>query len=322
MPLNNQWPPTPPQISPSSSSDTVHDAPWSKEELIAYASGPGRRDENRLIRTFCLTADRTLMHFMIAITPVEGKQNHYAFSLSYKAGGVHRSICEPVTLKLTFDPRQLTFNVFLFPPKHSLPKKCLYSLRVWLRHQSVDQRIFADDALWVGTNPDFAAIPDAILATTWHQASDRQFYKCLVGRAEVNFIFSWECLKETVYALTLEYEAGGVGKALIENLIVRLDFPPHELSCYIYTIPLLSKPAGATHRLRVWLRSPSPFNAEEDLYPSYTYQRIWSTDEFRVGGFLDFHDIDPRRVILATPVERPPLRIRTTEFHKSGRVER
>ena len=32
---------------------------------------------------------------------------------------MHRNICEPVTLKLTFDPRQLTFNVlyvlFLFP---------------------------------------------------------------------------------------------------------------------------------------------------------------------------------------------------------------
>jgi hypothetical protein len=75
----------------------------------------------------------------------------------------------------------------LFPPKHSLPRRCLYSLRVWLRHQNVDQRIFADDALWVGTNPNFSAIPDAILATAWYQAPDRQLYKCHVGRAEVSF---------------------------------------------------------------------------------------------------------------------------------------
>ena len=61
-------------------------------------------------------------------------------------------------------------------------------MRVWLRHQNVDHRIFADDALWVGTDPDFTEIPDTTLATAWHQASDRQFYKCLVGRAEVNFI--------------------------------------------------------------------------------------------------------------------------------------
>ena len=233
----------------------------------------------------------------------------------------------------------------LFPPKHSLPRKCLYSLRVWLRHQNVDQRIFADDALWVGTDPDFSVIPDAVLATVWHKAPDRQFYKCLVGRAEVNFILrwvltrlisfaqsrlltnsatwcSWEWLKESVYSLTFEYEAGGVGKALLENMIVRLDFPPQKLSCHIYTIPLVTKPVGATHRVRVWLKTPSPYNTEEDPDRSHTYQRIWSTDEFRVGGYLDFSDIDPRRVILAAPVERPPLRVRTTESFAPGLSER
>jgi len=105
-------------------------------------------------------------------------------------------------------------------------------------------------------------------------------------------------------------------------MVVRLDFPPSELSCHIYAIPLDSKPAGATHRIRVWLRSPSPLSAGEGLLPSYTYQRIWSTDEFRVGGYLDFMDIDPRRVILAAPVERPPLRLRTTEPHHPEHVER
>jgi hypothetical protein len=210
----------------------------------------------------------------------------------------------------------------LFPPKHSLPRKCLYSLRVWLHHQTIDQRIFADDALWVGTNPNFASIPDAIAATPWYQGLDRQHYRCLVGRAEVTFTMRWECLKEFVYSLTLEYEAGGVGRSLLEGMIVRLDFPPRDLACHIYTIPLESKPAGATHRLRVWLRSPSPFSAEGDSFHTYTYQRVWSTDEFRIGGFLDFTDIDPRRVILAVPAERPNLRICTTESFKLGRAER
>lgn len=54
--------------------------------------------------------------FIQSVTPVEGKMNHYTFSLSWKAGGVHRSICQPVTLKLTFNPRQLTYNVlWVFP---------------------------------------------------------------------------------------------------------------------------------------------------------------------------------------------------------------
>jgi hypothetical protein len=128
-------------------------------------------------------------------------------------------------------------------------------------------------------------------------------------------------LKETVYSLTLEYEAGGVGKTLLDNMVVRLDFPPRELGCHIYTIPLDSKPSGATHRVRVWLRSPSLFSPAEDSFRAYTYQRIWSTDDFRVGGFLDFMDIDPKRVILATPVERPPLRIRTGETSKLGRID-
>jgi hypothetical protein len=105
-------------------------------------------------------------------------------------------------------------------------------------------------------------------------------------------------------------------------MIVRLDFPPSELACHIYTIPLASKPAGATHRIRVWLKSPSPLSMEDGLHPSYTYQRIWSTDEFRLGGYLDFLDIDPKRVILAAPIERPPLRVRTTESHRVVRVER
>jgi len=323
MALRNPWPPTPPQTSPSSSTLFVNDLSSSQERLIPPSARLSHRDDNRFIRTFTLTADKTRMYFMIAVTPAEDKPSHYTFSLSYKAGGVHRSICEPVTLKLTFDPRQLTFNVFLFPPKHSLPKKCLYSLRVWLRHQSVDQRIFADDALWVGTDLDFAVIPDAIHAGPWYRAPDRQFYKCLVGRAEVNFVLRWERLKETVYSLTFEYEAGGVGKTLLENMIVRLDFPPNELGCHIYTIPLVSKPAGATHRIRVWLKSPSPISMGEDtVYPSYTYQRIWSTDEFRVGGYLNFSDIDPKKVIMAAPVQRPPLRLRTPDPHRPGRVER
>ena len=125
-----------------------------------------------------------------------------------------------------------------------------------------------------------------------------------------------------MYSLTFEYEAGGVGKALLENMIVRLDFPPNELSCHIYTIPLVSRPIGATHRVRIWLKSPAPFGLEDDLSLSYTYQRIWSTDEFRVGGYLDFMDIDPKRVILATPVERPPLRVLTTESFLPGVVQR
>ena len=93
----------------------------------------------------------------------------------------------------------------LFPPNHSLPRKCLYSLRVWLRHQNVNQRIFTDGALCVGTNPNFSVIPDAVLATVWHKAPDQQFYKCLVGHAEVNFVLQWVLVLVSYLSLRVSY---------------------------------------------------------------------------------------------------------------------
>ena len=55
---------------------------------------------------------------------------------------MHRNICEPVTLKLTFDPRQLTFNVlyvlFFFPRVSSVcsnnyPQVCSHQNVVFQR---------------------------------------------------------------------------------------------------------------------------------------------------------------------------------------------
>jgi len=53
--------------------------------------------------------------------------------------------------------------------------------------------------------------------------------------------------------------------------------------------------------LRVWLKSPSIFNSDQDPRQCYIYQRVWITDDFRVGGDLDFREID-RRVIMGEPV--------------------
>ena len=85
MPLHNPWPPTPPQMSPYPSSVAVNDLSVSREALIPSAAyvpysrdlrnffgfndfsrRPAQREENRFIRTFALTAERTRIHFMIA----------------------------------------------------------------------------------------------------------------------------------------------------------------------------------------------------------------------------------------------------------------
>ena len=88
-PLHNPWPPTPPQMSPYSSSIAVDDLSLSQEALIPFAAyvpysrdlhnfissddffrRPARGEENRFIRTFALTAEKTRVHFMIAYAPI------------------------------------------------------------------------------------------------------------------------------------------------------------------------------------------------------------------------------------------------------------
>ena len=52
----------------------------------------------------------------------------------------------------------------VFPGKATIPAGCLWSYRVWLRVNFVDHRIFGDDELWVGKDPDFSSIADASFA--------------------------------------------------------------------------------------------------------------------------------------------------------------
>ena len=71
----------------------------------------------------------------------------------------------------------------------------------------------------------------------------------------------WKWLRESVYVPIFEYEAGGVSEALLEKIVVvRLDLPPQEPSCYIHAISLHtafefgSKPFTVQHG-----REPGPF---------------------------------------------------------------
>ena len=44
-----------------------------------------------------------------SVVPVDLHSDQYTITLSTKAGGVERTICEPVTLKLFLGPRNLDF---------------------------------------------------------------------------------------------------------------------------------------------------------------------------------------------------------------------
>lgn len=117
------------------------------------------------------------------------------------------------------DPRQLEFvvlcvqsripriftlalirNISIFPGRQGLPAGCLWSLRVWLRVNGIDHRIFGDDELWVGRDPDFNSIADASFARMTGMEADRQVYNIFVGKALVTFIV--KCVSSDPFCLS------------------------------------------------------------------------------------------------------------------------
>lgn len=70
-----------------------------------------------------------------------------------------------------------------------MPAGCLYSVRVWLRTKhGIDHRIFGEDDLWVGKDPDFHSLPDASFARIKGFTNESQTYHTVVGRAQVAFL--------------------------------------------------------------------------------------------------------------------------------------
>lgn len=78
------------------------------------------------------------------------------------------------------------------------------------------------------------------------------------------------------------------------------------------SIPSNSIPSGASHKLRVWIRSPVPINMPSPqggsyalpFNDSYIYQRIWHTDGLKIGGRLDFESLGVK-MVMGLPVGEP-----------------
>ena len=64
----------------------------------------------------------------------------------------------------------------------------LWCLRVWLRVNAVDHRIFGEDELWIGKDIDFSSVPDASFVRHRLTNPKEQVYSTLLGNAHVNFI--------------------------------------------------------------------------------------------------------------------------------------
>ncbi|KAF8138916.1 hypothetical protein EV363DRAFT_1394336 [Boletus edulis] len=254
-----------------------------------------------LMYTYNLFASDTHLQIFILVESEPDQPNHYTFSLSMKIGQVERALCTPVTMKLSVDPRKLDFVVFIFPPTTSIPTGCLYHLRTWLRTGGVDHCMFDEQELWFGKDPDLRAIADASFARLLNATQDVSIYSCMVGRAHVSFILRWTHVEHGTYALSLDYEAGGAGRTLYDNYQLRLYCDPQSVSFVIYTIPISSSPPGASHHLRVWLRTPHSLSSELSTPTSdaYLYQRLWKSDDFKIGASLAFESV--HQITLATP---------------------
>ncbi|KAK2465942.1 hypothetical protein APHAL10511_001583 [Amanita phalloides] len=282
---HRRWlPQTPPPIDRQKSS--AHRMP-----------GPLQRNE-RYVYTYNLVAAGIPLQFLISVDPLSGYSTtgKYKFKLSIRTHGVERPLCEPTELGLSIDPRQLTFVVFVFPGKTKLTMGGLWCLRVWLRVNSIDHRLFGEDELWLGKDLDFASIPDITFARHRLTNAKEQIYTSPLGKAFVNFIVRWQIVSHGTYKYTLDYEAGGVSSTLFDDLELRLDHDPRHITFVIYTIPQNSLPAGAAHGLRVWLRSPLP-SPDPAIPSSYTYQRVWKTDALKIGSRLNFDSLSSKVVM-------------------------
>lgn len=155
---------------------------------------------------------------------------------------MERVICEPVVMNLFLDAHQLSFSALyvefnrlkycagslmiatayfhrrlaFVSSRHpttdlaqvSLPANCLYRLRVWLRTGQVDHRLFAEDDLWIGKDPDFRTIALASFAQFTSGAPFMLVYQGFVGKAQVAFIV--RCVRVTT---------GMFGQALLIELL-------------------------------------------------------------------------------------------------------
>ncbi|KAI0053715.1 hypothetical protein FA95DRAFT_479976 [Auriscalpium vulgare] len=288
-----------------------HQVSRSQDSTSSTLSG----DVQKTVHCYSLTAGSAELQFIITIEPVPDRPLQHYFFLTLKAGAVERPICQPVMLKLRVDPRDLKFAVFVFPPKTSLPQGCLWSLRVWLRCNGVDHRVFSDDSLWIGKDPDFYSIEDATFARLRSSTLDTHLYKAALGSMLVDYIVRWQHIAGSMYSISLEYDGHGVGRVLFSDLLLRLDCPVAEIAFVIYTIPVSSTPQGATHRLRVWLKAPAVTTLNGPAPASIT-QRIWTMDDFRIGHDLDFKALGAK-MVMGIPSPGGPLSVMSGESTQS-----
>lgn len=68
------------------------------------------------------------------------------------------------------------------------------------------------------------------------------------------------------------------------------------------SVPASSTPPNASHRLRLWIRTPawtqSPASSVNSFeIQSFIYQRLWKSDNFKLGSELNFEALSSKLVM-------------------------
>ncbi|KAJ7827684.1 hypothetical protein B0H14DRAFT_2163631, partial [Mycena olivaceomarginata] len=192
-----------------------------------------------------------------------------------------------------------------FPGKNDvLPAGCLYSPRVWLRANGVHHRLFGEDELWVGADPEFGMVENASFGCLWPGGAtalgvpDAQVYDAVVGRARVQFVIRWVSVS---FFSVHPHNTGAVSRTSNGR-----PAPPglRRVAFLVYTVPVRSVPAGASHRLRACLKTRRDDPSAGALDDSYAYQRVRRSDAFKIGARLDFEALGPR-IVMGSPARAP-----------------
>jgi hypothetical protein len=90
----------------------------------------------------------------------------------------------------------------------------------------------------------------------------------------------------------------------MDDLRLRVEGDPRRVAFLVYTVPVRSVPAGASHRLHVWLKTRWDDPSAGALDDSYVYQRVRRSDTFKISARLDFEVLWPR-IIMGSPAGSP-----------------
>jgi len=127
-----------------------------------------------------------------------------------------------------------------------------------------------------------------------------------------------------MYKYTLSYDANGVGGDLFDDIHLRVDGDPSSVTFLIYTVPIQSAPIGASHRIRVWLKSlATPPDEPATAYSlpfndSYVYQRIWKSDTLKIGARLNFESMMGHKAVMGISSRGPQTIVTTGLPHDLG----